>query len=591
MSSFAFARRYVGRYWFRYLVGFGAILCASFVVMLPPLILGKAIDELRSSLDDSGAAPIDRWRLASFGAFILGFAVIEGFMRFASRLLVSGTSRHVEYDIRNDLAAHLMTLDQGFYLKAQTGDLMARCTNDLQLVRDLLGPSFIDLVRTLLMLVIGFIFLLSVNVKLGLIAFAYFPIVALLIGSCSAIVERKYRAVQDQFGALSARVQENVSGMRTVKAYAQEETEIAGFRTANGEMLRRSMSWAYWTAALWPLMVVATGASTVLILWFGGRDVANGSMTLGEFVQFNSYLVLLANPLMSLGWTATSVQQGLASMQRITEILRTEPTIVDGPRPATEIRGDVTLENVSFSYNGHETLANLSLHVPAGTTIAIVGATGAGKTTLVNLLARLWDPHAGRVLLDGIDMRELPLATVRDAVGFVPQETFLFSESLAENIAYGRPGPGSDAVEHALATSQLGNDLAQLTHGLDTVIGERGVTLSGGQKQRAALARAVLKDSPILVLDDALSHVDTHTEEEILHRLREFAATRTTFVVAHRTSTIATADLIVVLEAGRIAETGSHAELLSHDGPYARFYRRQLLAEQLESAGEGGSAK
>ncbi len=591
MSSFQLARNYVLRYRWRYLIGFAAVLAASIVVMVPPIILRVAIDDLRASFDD-GSALISRKELAWYGVLILGFALVEGFMRFGSRLLVSGTSRHVEYNIRTDLAAKFMQLDQGFYLRAQTGDLMARCTNDLQLVRDLLGPTLIDLLRTLLMLVIGFFFLLSVNLKLGLIAFAYFPIVAIVIASASTVVERKYREVQEQFGVLSTRVQENVSGMRTIKAYAQEDTESAGFAAANREMQRRSMAWAYWTAAMFPLMIVGTGASTLLVLWFGGHDVAAGRMSLGEFVQFNTYLILLANPLTSLGWTATSVQQGVASMKRIAEILLTEPSIADPAQPTelVDIKGAVTFRDVSFAYNGHPALTNISLDVPAGTMVAVVGATGAGKTTLVNLLARLWDPDEGQVLLDGIDLRLLPLSVVRGAVGFVPQETFLFSDSLTENIAYGRANPSEEAIDHALQTSQLGNDLAQLTHGIETVIGERGITLSGGQKQRAALARAVIKDPAVLVLDDALSHVDTHTEEEILHRLRDFAAKRTTFVVAHRTSTIASADRIIVLDRGRIVENGTHDELIVREGHYSRFYRRQLLAEQLDKPENEGLA-
>ena len=582
MSSFQLARSYVLRYRWRYLIGFAAVLAASFVVMIPPIILGIAIDDLRANFDDGGVL-ITRSQIAWYGVLILGFASFEGFCRFGSRLLVSGTSRHVEYNIRMDLATKFTKLDQGFFLRSQTGDLMARCTNDLQLVRDLLGPTFIDLLRTLSMLVIGFFFLLTVNLKLGLIAFAYFPIVAVIISAASIIVEKRYTAVQEQFGVLSARVQENVSGMRTIKAYAQEGTESDGFGAANREMQRRSMAWAYWTAAMFPLMIIATGASTVLVLWFGGQDVAAGRMTLGEFVQFNSYLILLANPLTSLGWTATSVQQGVASMKRITEILLVEPAIKDPAAPVTvtEIRGDVRFENVSFAYNGHPALTGISLQVPAGRMVAIVGATGSGKTTLVNLLARLWDPDTGAVLFDDVDIRALPLATVREAVGFVPQETFLFSDSLTDNIAYGRANPSQEALDDALQTSQLGNDLRQLTHGIDTVIGERGITLSGGQKQRAALARAVIKDPPILVLDDALSHVDTHTEEQILHYLRDFAAKRTTFIVAHRTSTIASADRIVVLDRGRIVENGTHDELIGQEGYYARFYRRQLLVEQL----------
>ncbi len=567
---------YLGRYKWRYLRGFVALLGASLVVMLPPIVVRDAIDAI---IEGTG-----RGKLAGYGGIILGLAVFESVLRFGARHLVSGTSRYVEYDLRNDLAQRFMELEQRFYLESQTGDLMARCTNDLQVIRDLMGPTLIDLLRIGAMMVLGLGFLLTINARLAFISIAYFPIIGFIIIYFRVTVEAKFRAVQDQFGQIATRVQENLSGMRTIKAYAQEESETATFTEANREMMRRSMSWAYYTSALWPLMAVATGASTVLLLWFGGRDVVSGEITIGQFVQFNTYLAILANPVMSLGWTVTALQQGSAAMKRITEVLSTEPRIRDAQHPThiERVRGDVEFRGVTFGYHDRPVLEDISLKIPAGTTVAIVGGTGAGKTTLVNLIVRLYDPWQGQVLLDGVDIRELSLEDLRAAVGFVPQETFLFSDSLRDNVGYGRPSPDPKAVDFAVETSQLVNDLPQLTAGIETVIGERGVTLSGGQKQRTALARALLKEPPVLILDDALSHVDTHTEEEILRRLTGFMKERTTIIIAHRTSTLATADMIVAIDKGTIAEVGTHQELLRLGGVYAGFYRRQLLAEQVQ---------
>ena len=567
---------YLLRYKWRYLPGFVALLGASVLVMLPPIVIREAVDSITRGTTMT--------RLAALGGVMLGLAVAESGLRFAARHLVSGTSRLVEYDLRSVLAAHLMRLDQRFYLKSQTGDLMARGTNDLERVRMLAGAGLIDLIRLPVMMLVGLLLMLTIDVRLALISIAYFPVIIVIIILVQTTTEAKYRAVQDQFGVLTSRVQENISGVRVIKAYAQEEAELATFAAANQEMIRRTMAWAYYAAGFWPVMVLATGSSIVLVLWFGGREVVAGQLTVGQFVQFIAYLAILAGPVLSLSWTVMLVQQGLASWKRVREVLSSEPQIVEPRQPVPRIAsgGDIEFRSVTFGYNDRPVLRNVNLRIPAGATAALVGETGSGKTTLVNLLVRLFDPWEGQVTLGGVDVRQFSLEELREAVGFVSQESFLFSDPLRENLSYGRSNPPHEELEQVIETSQLVNDLPQFTHGLDTLIGERGMTLSGGQKQRVALARALLKRPQILVLDDALAHVDTYTEEQILQRLQASKGQRTTILIAHRTSTVASADLIVTLEDGAIAEIGTHEDLLGRDGVYSRFYRRQLVAEQLQ---------
>ena len=567
--------------WKRYAFGLMLLTIAAFLTLVPPIVLGRAVDAL-SDGTTTGA-------LIRFGALLVGLAVVESAVRFVGRWYVSATARHIEYALRTDLSDQFMRLDRGFFLRSRTGDLMARATNDLQWVRDLLGPTFNEIWRTPVMTSVGIGLMLAIDVRLTLIAIVYLPFVVTLVVILETGMVSRFTAVQEQFGVLTNRVQENISGIRSIKAYAQEEAEIETFAGENREMMRRSMAFMYYAAGFFPVMVLATGVGTGLVLCFGGHDVVNDNISIGQFVEFNFYLLLISSQLAGLGWFVSAWQQGTASMGRISAILEEEPAIQDPPLPHSppSIRGEIEFRGVTVRHapDGPAVLDHLDLHIEAGTTVAIVGETGSGKTTLVDLLARLIDPSEGAVLVDGVDVREWSLKDLRAAIGFVPQEALLFSESLRENVAFGRVDASDDEIQRAVETSKLSNDLAQLANGLDTVIGERGISLSGGQRQRATLARALVADLPVLVLDDALSHVDTHTEEEILEGLRDYMRDRTTLMIAHRTSALASADRVVVLDGGRIVEDGTHDTLIAQSGVYARLYRQQRRFEALVDEG------
>jgi ATP-binding cassette subfamily B protein len=560
------------RYW---IGGAVATLLGTGFGLVTPWLLRQAIDSFSSG----------RGGLEVFAAGIVVAAVLEAVSRFGARMLITGASRRVEYDLRNRYFAHLEKLEPGFFVQYRTGDLVARATNDLSAVRQLFGPALQNVLGTSLLVVIALALMIQLSPRLAAWAALIVPATMIVFALTRARIEQRFTKVQEQFAAMSDHAQETFAGQRVVKAYAQEAAEVETFRTTSREYVERQLSQIRLTGLLWPTMTLVIGLLTVFLLYQGGQEVVAGRLSLGEFVQFNAYVGMLAWPMMALGWVGSLWQQGSASLQRIQTVLSREPAI-SSPAVSEPWRPSGTIEfrEVSLVIEGRPILQDVNLVIPAGATYAIVGPLGSGKSSLVSLIPRLQDVTQGQVLLDGIDIRHLPLDELRRQIGFVPQETFLFSGTLRENVAFGlSPEEATESrVRDAVRLSRLENDLDQWPGGLDTLVGERGVTLSGGQKQRTAIARAVAKDPRILILDDALSSVDTRTEEAVLQGLRTFMARRTSLVIAHRLSTTRSAERVIVVDRGRIVEQGTHAELVQRGGLYTRMYRRQLIAQELE---------
>ena len=548
--------------------------------------------------------PHSRHTLAVYCLILIVCISLKGVMSFSTRWILIGLSRDIEFDIRNDLLNRLLVMEPEFYVRNRTGELMSRATNDLNSVRMVLGPGIMYSGQTLATMVLSISVMLILSKTLTLWILLPVPVVAFAVWYFGKVIHELYEIIQAALATLSAKVQENLSGVRVVRAYAQEEAEIKGFDEPNKDYVAKNVKLIRMWSMFMPSLQAMIGTTFLIVLWQGGYRFLNGQMSLGSLITFNTYLGFLVWPIIALGWVTNIFQRGAASMGRLNYILTAKPQIDDRyakvPKE-TRLSGEIEFRNLTFTYptsisgdansspngNGAEprpVLRNIDLKIPAGSTVAIVGPTGSGKTTLASLVARLWEAPEGQLLIDGRPIRDWPLETLRRAIGYVPQDTYLFSETVRENIAFGVDCCEEPQVLEAAHIANIHLDVQDFAKGYDTMVGERGITLSGGQKQRSAIARAVIRDPRILILDDSLSAVDTQTEEKILERLRGVMRGRTTILIAHRTSTVRDADRIVVVKDGTIIESGTHDELLLRGGYYADLYQKQLLEEELERA-------
>ena len=598
---------YVNRYRRAFIVGLICVFSTTAFQLMGPWVLKHAVDDLNQS--------VTQRKLLLYAGLLVGVSLLRGLFLFLMRRIIIGASRDIEYDIRNDVFARLEQQPLAYYQERRTGDLMSRATNDLNAVRLMIGPAVMYTSSTVLVFIVAIALMLAIDVRLTLVVLAALPFVSIAVRYFGSAIHKRFETIQAQLSEVSAVVQEALSGVRVVRAYRQETHENERFRVANQEYLRRNRALIRLQGAFYPSMTFFLGVGSMLVLWLGSRDVIRGQISLGEFVAFNGYLVMLAWPMIAFGWVTNILQRGFASWKRMLDVIDHPPAIDDAAVTAAgravPMDGAVEFRHLTFTYPNTDkpVLKDVSLRIEPGQTVALVGGTGSGKSTLINLLPRLHEPPPGAVTIGGVDIREIPLDRLRGAIGFAPQEPFLFSDTIAGNVSFGATGnPGEEAgrrpaqtssgarnsvvvrggleerIAAAAGVARLDKDVADFPRGFETTVGERGITLSGGQKQRTALARALLIDPAILILDDSLSAVDTYTEEEILAGLRGVMRQRTAILVSHRISTVREADRIFVLHDGRIAERGTHDELVALNGLYATMYRKQLLEEELQAS-------
>ena len=579
---------YMRRYSRGYVWGGIVTVLSNLVWIFFPKVIGTAIDDLNHG--------VTRQKIFLYAGLLVAIALAKGIFLFFTRWILIGISREIEFDLRNDLFLQLEKQPAVYYQHRRTGDIMARMTNDLNAVRMLLGPAIMYSANTMLFSIGALYFLLRISPMLTLCALVPLPVASILVQAMGRKIHERFERIQAMFSDISAQAQENFSAARLVRAFAQEEAQTAAFERSNQEYIRRGLRLVQLMGMLWPTLEFMLGLAMMIVILVGGHEVLSHRITVGNFTAFATYTLMLTWPIIALGWVVNLFERGTASVTRIHEILAEEPSIddrdadinlADDHAGHSSIAGEIEFRHLTFSYDEnspHPVLRNISLIIPAGSSLALVGPTGAGKSTLVNLIPRVYDAPPGTVFIDGRSVREYPLEVLRESIGFVPQETFLFSETIRENILFGTPDASPEQMLSAAEAAHIRSEFEEFPHGFETMVGERGLTLSGGQKQRSALARALVRDPKILILDDALASVDTYTEERILEELRQRMQGRTTILISHRVSTVRNADRIAVLAGGRIAELGTHDELLARGGYYAGLYEKQQLEEELAGA-------